>query len=62
MQHELQTSSATSVNFARKCRELCESVCIFGGEKIGGPGVVVEIDETKIGKRKYNRYIKILLI
>ena len=26
-----------------------------GNEQIGGPGVVIEIDETKIGHRKYQR-------
>ena len=26
-----------------------------GNEQIGGPGVVIEIDETKIGHRKYQK-------
>ena len=37
------------------CRELCEVFLFEKREKLGGPGKFVEIDESKIGKRKYRR-------
>ena len=37
------------------CRELCEVTLFENREKLGGPGKVVQIDESKIGKRKYHR-------
>ena len=42
-------------DWASLCREVCVEVCIDGNEKLGGPGVTVEIGESKFGKRKYNR-------
>ena len=36
-------------------RQLVESACDEEDTVIGGEGVIVEIDETKLGKRKYNR-------
>ena len=37
------------------CRELCEVTLFQNREKLGGLGKVVQIDESKIGKRKYHR-------
>ena len=37
------------------CREVCEVALFDGRKKIGGPGKLVQIDESKIGKRKYHR-------
>ena len=37
------------------CRELCEVALFKTREMIGGPGKVVQIDESKIGKQKYHR-------
>ena len=39
-------------NFAR---EVCVAVLEKDSEAIGGPGKVVEIDESKFGKRKYHK-------
>ena len=43
-------------NFAR---EVCLQIAILDNEQIGGPGIVDEIDDSKFGKRKYNRGRKV---
>ncbi|KAF8771221.1 Protein GVQW3 like protein [Argiope bruennichi] len=49
-------SKATLADWKSFCREVCMSMLVFGEyNKIGGVGVIVEIDESKFGKRKYNR-------
>lgn len=47
-------ASDTCVNWASYCYEVCEYWLGSQGA-IGGPGVVVEIDESKFGKSKYGR-------
>lgn len=42
-------------DFSSHYRQLVCGMIEEEDTKIGGPGVVVEIDETKMGKRKYNR-------
>ena len=52
--HEIGTSGKTDVDFASFCREVCETSIMNRSEQIGGKDIVVEIDESKFAKRKYN--------
>jgi hypothetical protein len=48
-------ANQTVVDWFRFCRELCMEYFEENQELIGGPGCVVELDETMVVKRKYNR-------
>jgi transposase-like protein len=55
MVDEIGISSATAVDWQSFCREICIDFIDKHSSKLAGPGKIVEIDEAKIGKRKYNR-------
>ncbi|KYN22649.1 hypothetical protein ALC57_04950 [Trachymyrmex cornetzi] len=48
---ELELSDKSVVDWISFCREVSRR----NSTKLGGPNSIVEIDEAKIGKRKYNR-------
>lgn len=48
-------SKCTAITWYNYFREVCAHHLSNGDHKLGGCGVVVEIDETKIAHRKYNR-------
>ena len=48
-------SNSTIVDYYNFAREVCVCVLEKDSEQIGGPGKIVEIDESKFGKRKYHR-------
>lgn len=52
---ELQCSQTTVVDWFSFCREVVADYVVQQSQPLGGPGKVVEIDEAKLGKRKYNR-------
>ena len=55
VKHELRLAESTGVDWDSFCREVCEITLLENGEKLGGNGKVVQIDESKFGKRKYHR-------
>ena len=57
--HETSISEKTVIDFYNFCREVCVVLLEKHSEKIGGPGKIVEVDESKFGKRKYNRGKKV---
>lgn len=48
-------SSTTICSFQKYFRQLVADSLDLEDVIVGGPGVVVELDESKLGKRKYNR-------
>lgn len=54
--HELKLNKKTIIDWFRFCRDVCFQyhTNIKIKKKIGGPGKVVEIDETVVTRRKYN--------
>jgi predicted RNA-binding Zn-ribbon protein involved in translation (DUF1610 family) len=55
IQAQLCLSSNTIVDWCMFCREVCEVVLVEESQQIGGEGKRVQIDESKVGKRKYHR-------
>jgi len=50
------TSTETVIDWYNYCREVCaDRIMNHHAGQIGGPGMTVEIDESKFGKTKYNR-------
>ena len=55
MIREVKLSSKTSVDWASFCRQGCIDAVITQVVPIGGPGKIVEIDESLFGKMKYGK-------
>jgi transposase-like protein len=54
IRHELNIATHTAVDWDSFCRETCEVTLMAREHPIGGPGKIVQIDESKFGKRKYH--------
>ena len=55
IKHELGLAESTGVDWDSFCREVCEITLLENSARLGGDGKIVQIDESKFGKRKYHR-------
>jgi hypothetical protein len=55
IQKQLHIEQHTASDWFQFCREVLLDFVERKSEMIGGEGKVVEIDESKFGKRKYHR-------
>ena len=55
VKHELGISHTTIVDWYNFSREVCISILENFSQKIGGPGKIIEIDESKFGKRQFHK-------
>ena len=51
----LQLTTKTVCKWAEKCHQVVYDQLFSHSEKIGGPGVIVEVDESMFGRLKYHR-------
>ena len=54
-EEECAISNKSIVDWYNFCREVCATIIEEESTQIGGVGEVVEIDESKFGKRKYHK-------
>lgn len=52
---EAGVCAETMVDFYMYCRQVCYETLESDQDMLGGPGCIIEIDEAKFGKRKFNR-------
>ena len=57
--YALGVAKHTTSEWFTFCSEVAVHVSYTNGPQIGGPGIEVEIDETKVGKRKYHKGKKV---
>nr|XP_012146050.1 PREDICTED: uncharacterized protein LOC105663194 [Megachile rotundata] len=53
MCNKLEICDRTVVDWTNFCRELLFDWLMNEQQQLGGPGIIVEVDEVKIGKRKF---------
>jgi len=59
MKVQLRLSHQALTDWSSFCREVTYDAMVVRKEKLGGYGHIVEIDESKFGRRKYHRGHKV---